>query len=1378
MFYNFKNLRVLVNGSGILATDMKLDVQANIAPAYLATQRHSKIYRADDGIGGNLSLNYYLTGSDPLKNYLTNEKTPISGNLGGLSFNSGYLKSYNLNCGPNQPVSVSANIVFFDELKGIFNPSYDNIITNNILNFADVFITDPSNGNIGSISNVQNAGLTFNSDIQPQYLAGQTVPKRVVFGIKTIEGNIVTDNLSGDLPVSGKNAGISINFRHPNIPSLTESFTVSGSLYQRNIATSVNNFVTSSLSIKQNYIDAAPIVVGFSPALPALGDLIAISGTNLSNITSLFINDRQATFYIINDSLISGIIPNDAISGPIIVNGFGGTTTGGNITLNYGNITVSGFTNITGAISGFITISGSNFNRITDVIFNTGVTSSFSVLSSNIIQATVPEYSAWGPIWVSSAVRGISGLSPYYFVPTPRIDSFTPLSGLSGASVVLQGRGFSGITGVLFNNLPNISPFTASFTVNSNTGITVTVPSGNVRGLIKVMGQSGVFDLSNDEFGAVVVITNVNPSKSKAGVAVDISGINFQSDLLYNVNGKYLVTFGNGVASGYFDRVNSSRLTGLVPYGAQSGAVLVYDLNLNAYSTSGYWSLQHNLPVISTSGVQTGFYSGFAGLQGSDFFETSSILLTGFGRGTGNIIPSVGQLGDSLSFQYPDISGGYYNIVVTTPQGVATGISGLFIRDSPIYQAIIPSSGAVGALTTFSGRGIYSDSQVFFNSTGFPAQTVGNDLTFQTIQFYVPSTARTGLNDVILYNQRGWATGSGSFRLIAGSSFSGVNPSSGTFGDSASLSGLNLGNITGLYLGSIPITTFTNIGNTGITFTVPNNSTTNYIAGISSAGTIFTTGKFAILSPNVFFSGFTPQSGYWGDTLIFSGTRLDTVTKVGFTGIGGEINPSFTTVGISGITIQVPLGALSGTLKIYNDRFTSNSPYPFLLINSPAISGFSPPSGKLGDIISISGSSLSGCSFLFPNINGSFVQAGSVSYINNTGVNITVPREIINGPIIISDNNRYFGFSVNNFIVLPTISGFTPTGILTGQQVTITGINAGSYLTGAIFMSGADILQNILSGLVSINYNNISGSNITNFSTGYTLINFTVNNNFIGTGGLFLINSYWTGVTGANSLRSSDFTATQNVITGNLNISQLAPNIFSFSPARGNSNTLVTLLGDSLLKTTGIYLISGSTVSQGTLITSGQNSITFNPPASFNPRSGQFQVYTLFGNSTSINYFTYLQSPLISGYFPVENTTGTPFVLSGLGIADVTGLYFNNYQTAFSIVNNGGITQLSGTVPFTNDDKPLKATISIYSEAGSYSFSSQFTIHPSGTQFWGELSGKYQIHATGYEIQNQTIPSGGIVIYSSNLSENGGNYINLSAFIGNKTVRFMTYRVS
>jgi hypothetical protein len=135
-----------------------------------------------------------------------------------------------------------------------------------------------------------------------------------------------------------------------------------------------------------------------------------------------------------------------------------------------------------------VTISGSHFTGASDVKFN-GVSAgsgNFTVDSDLQITATVPAGATTGPVTVVTG-GGSSTTDDDFFVPGagPLISGLSPKSGPVGTTVTIQGIHFTGTTYVRFNGV------LASFTVNSDTKVTATVPAGATSGRVKLKTPSG-----------------------------------------------------------------------------------------------------------------------------------------------------------------------------------------------------------------------------------------------------------------------------------------------------------------------------------------------------------------------------------------------------------------------------------------------------------------------------------------------------------------------------------------------------------------------------------------------------------------------------------------------------------------------------------------------------------------------------------------------------------------------------------------------------------------------------------------------------------------------------------------------------------------------
>ena len=127
-------------------------------------------------------------------------------------------------------------------------------------------------------------------------------------------------------------------------------------------------------------------------------------------------------------------------------------------------------------------ILGQNLTTATQVMFGTGP-GTFTISGNGFINAKPALGAKNGIITVKEP--GGNQLSPAKFKIVPNITSFTPTSGPVGTPVVITGTSFNGATSVKFSGKA------ATFTVNSNTQVTATVPTGAVTGKISITTPGG-----------------------------------------------------------------------------------------------------------------------------------------------------------------------------------------------------------------------------------------------------------------------------------------------------------------------------------------------------------------------------------------------------------------------------------------------------------------------------------------------------------------------------------------------------------------------------------------------------------------------------------------------------------------------------------------------------------------------------------------------------------------------------------------------------------------------------------------------------------------------------------------------------------------------
>jgi uncharacterized repeat protein (TIGR03803 family) len=135
-----------------------------------------------------------------------------------------------------------------------------------------------------------------------------------------------------------------------------------------------------------------------------------------------------------------------------------------------------------GKVGNTIEFLGQGFTGTTEVSFS-GTAASFHVVSDTYLTATVPSGAKTGLVTVTTTGRTL--VSNKTFRVTPQITSFDPTSGPVGTSVTITGVNLAQTTQVTFNGLR------ATFTVDSDTQVTATVPSGATTGKIAITTPGG-----------------------------------------------------------------------------------------------------------------------------------------------------------------------------------------------------------------------------------------------------------------------------------------------------------------------------------------------------------------------------------------------------------------------------------------------------------------------------------------------------------------------------------------------------------------------------------------------------------------------------------------------------------------------------------------------------------------------------------------------------------------------------------------------------------------------------------------------------------------------------------------------------------------------
>ncbi len=238
---------------------------------------------------------------------------------------------------------------------------------------------------------------------------------------------------------------------------------------------------------------------------------------------------------------------------------------------------------------------------------------------------------------VATALRAKVDSSSTAPTPAPAISSFSPASGPVGSSVILAGSGLTSASAVKFNGV-NAS----AFTVNSDTQLTATVPTGATTGTIAVTTPGGTA-VSSGTFtitaGGGLVISQVYGGGGNSGATYTNDFIELYNAGSSSVNlSNYAVQYASATGSSW----SATNLSGTVAAGhyylvqEAAGSTTVKALptpeatgTVNLSSASGKVALTNTQTLLTTSNpVGTATVIDFVGYGTANAYEGSGAAPT------------------------------------------------------------------------------------------------------------------------------------------------------------------------------------------------------------------------------------------------------------------------------------------------------------------------------------------------------------------------------------------------------------------------------------------------------------------------------------------------------------------------------------------------------------------------------------------------------------------------------------------------------------------------------------------------------------------------------------------------------------------------------
>jgi large repetitive protein len=385
---------------------------------------------------------------------------------------------------------------------------------------------------------------------------------------------------------------------------------------------------------------------------------------------------------------------------------------------------------------------------------------------------------------------------------------------------------------------------------------------------------------------------------------------------------------------------------------------------------------------------------------------------------------------------------------------------------SPSINNVSPLSASAGSTITITGLNFLGTTAVSFGGVAATSFTV---VSSSVITAFLGTGATGSISVTTAYG----TVNSGLFTFIAPPTITSFTPTTGTNGTIVTITGSNFVSPATVSFGGA--LTFTNTVVLPTTITAPvSNGSSGSVSVTTIAGTASMPGFTYYATPTV--TSITPNIGASGIPVNIIGTGFTGATSVT---IGGVPVTSLTINSATSITAIVGAG-VSGNVVVINPVTFSNSSINFTFTNAPVISSFSPISGSIGTIVTISGSNFSS----IPSENIVYfgaVKANVLSSMNNS-LTIQVPAGATYQPISVTRPTLGLtGHSSSPFnVTFPTDPAAFNNNSFGGRIDFSTDTRPYDVAIGDIDGDGKPdlVTANIISGTVSIFKNTSSTSHI------------------------------------------------------------------------------------------------------------------------------------------------------------------------------------------------------------------------------------------------------------------------------------------------------------
>ena len=796
----------------------------------------------------------------------------------------------------------------------------------------------------------------------------------------------------------------------------------------------------------------------------------------------------------------------------------------------------------------------------------------------------------------------------------PIVGSFTPASGAAGTVVTLDGSDFAGATNVDFNGTP-----VTSFTVNSNTQITATVPTGATTGKITVTTAAGSGASANDfvvipDGGGSPSVLTFHPTDDAYVQTVSttsnfgsLPNLRVETNSAFDVSISYLKFNVTGVTGA----VRSAKVRLKVTDGSTEGGS-IFTVSNNYWNTNNPWVetglIWDNAPELDGSALSS--LGPVTSGQTVELEVTAPLV-----RGNG-IYSFALKSNNSNAAEYSSKEG------VASPELVVE-----VSQNAPTIVSFSPASGVVGTEVTITGTKFNGATAAAFNGTP-AAFNIDSDTQ---IRAAVPAGATSG--KISVSNPDGTAYSETDFAVTAPPEIISFAPSSGVEGTEVTITGSHFTGATGVSFNGNAATAFSVDSDSQIRAYVPAGATpgTGKIVVTHALGNATSAADFTITTATPLTFSFAPQH----DAYVNSGSPTST---------SGTSNTLRAKVGVYNSYLKFEVTGLSGTLQSAKLRLH--------------VSDASPDGGSV--YVTSNNYKSSTTPWVEKGLNWNNapdLDGAALSSAPQSGVILGQWVEFDVTAAIVGNGVYSFGLKSNNSDKVYYRS--KEYGAATTPQLVIQGFSSGAPSITSFAPSSGPVGTE-----VTIMGNNFSGTTAVTFN-GVPSTNFTVDSNTKirakVPAGATMGRIQITNASGSGSF------AQEFVVTA-------PPQMTSFSPASGIAGTEVTIIGQNFTGTTGV---SFKGIAAASIFVDSDTQIRAIVPANAAPGTGKIVVTNSAGSVTSANDFTVNLIFTFAPQHDVYVSSAAP--TTNYGKASTFRAKLGSTETFFSYLKFE-VTGLSGTL--------------------------------------------------------------------------------------------------